>query len=56
MLSRSEIECSLDASYRRVVALIDSLDDAQLRVPYHPGINPPLWEGGHAAFFYESFL
>lgn len=37
-------------------ALLDDLSDEQLAVPYHRGINPPLWELGHAAFFYEYFL
>lgn len=25
-------------------------------MPYHPGVNPPLWEMGHSAFFYEVFV
>lgn len=36
--------------------LLDDLSDAQLAVPYHRGINPPIWELGHSAFFYEYFL
>ncbi|MFC4993360.1 SUMF1/EgtB/PvdO family nonheme iron enzyme [Rubritalea tangerina] len=40
----------------RLRALIDDLSDAQLAVPYHRGINPPIWELGHVAFFYEYFL
>ena len=56
MLAKSDIESALNAAQARQVALIESLDDARLAVPYHPGINPPLWEGGHAAFFYEVFL
>jgi len=36
--------------------LVEGLSDAQLAVPYEGGINPPLWELGHAAFFYEYFL
>jgi iron(II)-dependent oxidoreductase len=56
MLAKSDIESALDVAQARQVALIESLDDARLAVPYHPGINPPVWEGGHAAFFYEVFL
>ncbi|MFV8569931.1 selenoneine synthase SenA [Marinobacter sp. SBS5] len=40
----------------RTEQLINSLSDAQLDVPYHPGVNPPLWEMGHSAFFYEVFV
>lgn len=47
---------AIEAAFARQFALIESLDARQLRPPYHPGINPPLWEGGHAAFFYEAFL
>ncbi len=36
--------------------LVEGLSEAQLAVPYERGINPPLWELGHAAFFYEYFL
>lgn len=56
MQTQPEIEQALDHAYRRLLALIESLDDARLRVPYHPGINPPVWEGGHTAFFLETFL
>jgi len=40
----------------RTEQLINSLSDTQLDVPYHPGVNPPLWEMGHSAFFYEVFV
>ncbi|HEX4878505.1 MAG TPA: selenoneine synthase SenA [Limnobacter sp.] len=43
-------------SHARSLALLNSLNDAQLNVPYHPGINPPVWEIGHAAYFYERFV
>ena len=46
----------LDNTDRRTRALIEDLTDEQLAVPYEPGINPPIWELGHAAFFYEYFL
>ena len=36
--------------------LVDTLADDQLQVPYHPGVNPPLWEMGHSSFFYEVFV
>ncbi|MFW5824816.1 MAG: selenoneine synthase SenA [Marinobacter sp.] len=40
----------------RTLALVDTLGEDQLQVPWHPGVNPPLWEMGHAAFFYEVFV
>ncbi len=47
---------SLDLADTRLISLVESLDEEQLRVPYEPGINPPVWEVGHTAFFYEYFL
>ncbi|MCQ8896433.1 SUMF1/EgtB/PvdO family nonheme iron enzyme [Limnobacter humi] len=46
----------LRSSRDNTLALINSLSAEQLQVPYHPGINPPVWEMGHAAFFFERFL
>ncbi|MHC4940275.1 MAG: selenoneine synthase SenA [Planctomycetota bacterium] len=46
----------LDNTDRRTRALLDDLTEEQLEVPYDQGINPPVWEVGHAAFFYEYFL
>ena len=56
MQSREEITRELDEVDRRARALLDDLDDSQLAVPYSRGINPPIWELGHVAFFYEYFL
>lgn len=41
---------------RRSRALLDDLENEQLAVPYSRGVNPPVWELGHVAFFYEYFL
>ncbi|SFR82388.1 iron(II)-dependent oxidoreductase [Marinobacter daqiaonensis] len=46
----------LEETRDRTLAMVDTLADEQLQVPYHPGVNPPLWEMGHAAFFYEVFV
>lgn len=46
----------LDEADSRMVALIETLTDEQLDVPYERGINPPIWEMGHSAFFFEYFL
>lgn len=47
---------ALDSTRRRTLELVSSLSADQLCVPYHPGVNPPLWEMGHSAFFYETFI
>jgi iron(II)-dependent oxidoreductase len=46
----------LERTRERTRALITALPEDKLDVPYHPGVNPPLWEMGHAAFFYEVFV
>ncbi len=46
----------LAVTRQRTRDLITSLPEEKLDVPYHPGVNPPLWEMGHAAFFYEVFV
>lgn len=54
--TRSDLARELEETDRRTRSLVDDLSDAQLAVPYERGINPPIWELGHAAFFYEYFL
>ncbi|WP_404365192.1 selenoneine synthase SenA [Marinobacter sp.] len=56
MDDRDSLLQALRQSRARTLALIDSLPEEKLEVPYHPGVNPPLWEMGHAAFFYEVFV
>ncbi|MBL8862203.1 MAG: SUMF1/EgtB/PvdO family nonheme iron enzyme [Planctomycetes bacterium] len=40
---------------RRLLELVDDLDDAQLRVPLLATVNPILWELGHVAWFQERW-
>ncbi|MCK7547514.1 selenoneine synthase SenA [Marinobacter koreensis] len=54
--SRERLLADLENARHRTINLVTSLSDRQLDVPYHPGVNPPLWEMGHAAFFYEVFV
>ena len=54
--SKSQVLDDLELARTRTRHLIESLPADQLDVPYHPGVNPPLWEMGHAAFFYEVFV
>ena len=55
-MQKAELLAELALTRQRTRELITSLDNQQLDVPYHPGVNPPLWEMGHAAFFYEVFV
>jgi iron(II)-dependent oxidoreductase len=49
----------LDAR-RRMLALADAyaqaLSSTGMQVPYAPGLNPPLWELGHVAWFQEWWI
>lgn len=47
---------ALKNTHQKVFDLVNTLGDEQLSIPYHPGVNPPLWEIGHAAFFFEVFI
>lgn len=56
MDNKDNLLCELHNSQQKIVALINTLSDDELNIPYHPGVNPPLWEVGHAAFFFEVFI
>lgn len=56
MNTQAELLNALDDVSQRLFALLDTLNEDQLDVPLEPGINPPIWELGHAAFFYELFV
>ncbi len=56
MNTKPQLLAILDETNERTLALLAELTDTQLAVPYEPGINPPVWELGHAAFFYEYFI
>ncbi|MEE9327276.1 MAG: SUMF1/EgtB/PvdO family nonheme iron enzyme [Cocleimonas sp.] len=43
-------------THQKITALINTLNADELDIPFHPGVNPPIWEIGHAAFFYEEFI
>lgn len=55
-MDKATLLAELETARRRTRELITSLPEEKLDVPYHPGVNPPLWEMGHAAFFYEVFV
>jgi len=47
---------ALAATHFELSELVLSLTNQQRSPPYHPGINPPIWEWGHTAFFHEQFM
>ena len=53
---KSQLLAELELARSRTEQLIVTLPEEKLDVPYHPGVNPPLWEMGHSAFFYEVFV
>lgn len=55
-MDKATLLAELETARWRTRALITSMPEDRLDVPYHPGVNPPLWEMGHAAFFYEVFV
>lgn len=55
-MDKATLLAELEQARQRTRALITSLPEDRLDVPYHPGVNPPLWEMGHASFFYEVFV
>lgn len=54
--AKAELLDQLEWTRKRTETLVGSLPESALDVPYHLGVNPPLWEMGHAAFFYEVFV
>ncbi len=56
MNTRESLLTEFDRTDRRTRLLLGELDHGLLAVPYEPGINPPVWEFGHIAFFYEYFI
>jgi iron(II)-dependent oxidoreductase len=53
-LRQTLIDDLLDAR-RRLLALVDDLPDAVLTYPRIAIVNPPLWEIGHVAWFWERW-
>jgi len=56
MITRESLLSDIARTDRQMMILLESLSDKELAVPCEPGINPPIWEAGHTAFFYEHFL
>lgn len=52
----TELSAHVLETRQRTLDLIRDLNDEQWIGPYLEIVNPPLWEVGHVAFFYEVFL
>jgi gamma-glutamyl hercynylcysteine S-oxide synthase len=50
---KAELKRALSDAEHHTWSILADLAPAQWEVPYHPGINPPLWEFGHVAWFTE---
>lgn len=55
-LNKQELDAALLEAHRHSWAILADLTPAQWQVPYNPGINPPLWEYGHVAWFAERWV
>ena len=55
-LNKSALDGALADAHRHTWSILADLDEARWRVPYLPGINPPLWELGHLAWFAEWWI
>lgn len=56
---RDEVRAALLAERGRTLSLMDAYAGAlgpQLAVPSDPGLNPPLWEWGHVAWFQQWWI
>ena len=56
MITQESILAEIARTDTQMMILLESLSDEELVVPCEPGINPPVWEAGHVAFFYEYLL
>ena len=56
MNNTQEVLTELKKTHQKLRSLVTTLSDDELAIPYHPGVNPPIWEIGHVAFFYEEFI
>ena len=50
------LDSALADAHRHTWSILRDLTPEQWRVPYDPGINPPLWEYGHVAWFTEWWI
>jgi len=55
-LDNGALDRALADAHEHTWSILGDLAPKQWRVPYDPGINPPLWEYGHVAWFTEWWI
>jgi len=55
-LDKSQLDAAFTDAHRGTWAILADLTPEQLRVPCAPGINPPVWEYAHIAWFTEHWI
>jgi iron(II)-dependent oxidoreductase len=55
-LNKFLLEAAFADASRRTWAILQDLTPSQMRVPYYAGINPPVWEYAHIAWFTEHWV
>ena len=55
-LDKSQTDAAFTDAHRRTWAILKDLTPGQMQVPCDPGINPPLWEYAHIAWFTEHWI
>jgi ergothioneine biosynthesis protein EgtB len=55
-LNKSQLDAAFVDAHRSTWAVLQDLTPARLQVPYDRGINPPLWEYAHIAWFTEHWV
>jgi ergothioneine biosynthesis protein EgtB len=56
MIDKSGLDRAFEDAARHTWSVLADLTPEQWKVPYHPGINPPLWEYAHIAWFAEWWV
>jgi ergothioneine biosynthesis protein EgtB len=54
--AKDALDRALVDAHRHTWSILADLEAEQWRVPYDPGINPPLWEYAHVAWFTEWWI
>ncbi len=52
----AELVAAVCDARARTLEILDGMAERELCVPRLPTINPPLWESGHAGYFFERFV
>ncbi|HKD75019.1 MAG TPA: DinB family protein, partial [Ktedonobacterales bacterium] len=55
-LDKSQLDAAFVDAHRRTWAILADLTPAQMQVPCDSGINPPVWEYAHIAWFTEHWI